>query len=276
MSLFSVGGNTGFALGADPDHARRAGVRARGHAARRDPARCWSRSCSRSSCRTCARRSAAAARGGRATARDDRARTTGRVRAADRGRSSVRSGIYFGLQSFAPIWLIHEYGASEAARQRGAGRDARRGRARARSWAGGSWTGSAAAACWSARSSRRSRCCSAFMLAPERARRRRVLLAGDRLRDRDVVQRLGRDGAGVPAEPARDRLRASRSGWRSAWAAIAAALLGVLADHAGLATVMWTIAALPLARAWRSPHAAADRRTERDALPAGDRVQSVA
>jgi FSR family fosmidomycin resistance protein-like MFS transporter len=27
---------------------------------------------------------------------------------------SVRSGIYFGLQSFAPIWFIHHYGASEA------------------------------------------------------------------------------------------------------------------------------------------------------------------
>ena len=27
---------------------------------------------------------------------------------------SVRSWIYFGLQSFAPIWFIREYGASEA------------------------------------------------------------------------------------------------------------------------------------------------------------------
>ena len=30
------------------------------------------------------------------------------------GVVSIRSGIYFGLQSFAPLWLIHTYGASEA------------------------------------------------------------------------------------------------------------------------------------------------------------------
>src|SRR3954467_5390900 len=28
---------------------------------------------------------------------------------------SVRSGVYFGLQSFVPVWLIHHYGTSEAA-----------------------------------------------------------------------------------------------------------------------------------------------------------------
>jgi FSR family fosmidomycin resistance protein-like MFS transporter len=31
------------------------------------------------------------------------------------GVVSVRSGVYFGLQSFAPVWLIHHFGATEAA-----------------------------------------------------------------------------------------------------------------------------------------------------------------
>ena len=39
---------------------------------------------------------------------------------------------------------------------------------------------------------------------------------------------------------------------------VAAAILGPIADHAGLETVMWAIALLPLARAWRSRYAAAD------------------
>ncbi len=39
---------------------------------------------------------------------------------------SVRSWIYFGLQSFAPIWFIHEYGMSEATANTGARGDARR------------------------------------------------------------------------------------------------------------------------------------------------------
>ncbi len=54
------------------------------------------------------------------------AESAARVRNADRSEDdwsafgtltavvSVRSGIYFGLQSFAPIWFIREYGATEA------------------------------------------------------------------------------------------------------------------------------------------------------------------
>jgi FSR family fosmidomycin resistance protein-like MFS transporter len=54
------------------------------------------------------------------------AESAARVKAADRSEDdwgafgmltavvSVRSWIYFGLQSFAPIWFIREYGASEA------------------------------------------------------------------------------------------------------------------------------------------------------------------
>jgi FSR family fosmidomycin resistance protein-like MFS transporter len=54
------------------------------------------------------------------------AESAARVKEADRSEDdlgafgrltaviSVRSGIYFGLQSFAPIWFIREYGASEA------------------------------------------------------------------------------------------------------------------------------------------------------------------
>lgn len=56
---------------------------------------------------------------------DAAAESAARVKAADRSEDdwgafgllttvvSVRSGIYFGLQSFAPIWFIKEYGASE-------------------------------------------------------------------------------------------------------------------------------------------------------------------
>ena len=133
------------------------------------------------------------------------------------GLISVRAGVYYGLQTFAPVWLIHEYGLSEA---------------------GGNTALAAmliAGACGTLvggrivdRVGRRRVLIGStlaqiplllgFMLAPERSGGRRAD-GRDRLRDRDVVQRLGRDGAGVPPEPARHRVRASRSGWRSAWAA---------------------------------------------------------
>jgi FSR family fosmidomycin resistance protein-like MFS transporter len=45
-----------------------------------------------------------------ASREDDDWRAFGRLTAV----VSVRSGVYFGLQSFAPVWLIHEFGATEA------------------------------------------------------------------------------------------------------------------------------------------------------------------
>jgi FSR family fosmidomycin resistance protein-like MFS transporter len=57
---------------------------------------------------------------------DAAAASAARVKSADRSEDeprafgmltaviSVRSAIYFGLQSFAPIWFIHEYGVTEA------------------------------------------------------------------------------------------------------------------------------------------------------------------
>ncbi len=203
---------------ADPDHPRRADLRSLRDAA-------WSRG------------AAAAGRGragGRAsprpqarrTARPPRPRAPPAIKAADRSEDdwgafgmltaviSVRSGVYFGLQSFAPVWFIHEYGASEATANAFLAAMLVGRRSSGRSPAGSSSTGSAAGACSSARSSPRSRCCWAFMLAPNEPVARRVGRR-DRLRDRDVLQRLGRDGAGVPAEPARDRVgRHARAGDR--------------------------------------------------------------
>ena len=155
---------------------------------------------------------------------------------------SVRSAIYFGLQSFAPIWFIHEYGITEATANVflaamlvcgalgtlvGGQLVDRIGRRRV-------LVGSIVA---------QVPLLLAFILAPERARRGRAA-GGDRLRDRDVVQRLGRDGAGVPAEPARDRVRHhARARDRHGRHRRRAARL--LADAAGLETVMWTIVVLP-------------------------------
>ena len=80
---------------------------------RRDPARDRRR---RARVRAAAPARAQRRRGrGAAAARAPTARrTTGARSARLTGVVSVRSGIYFGLQSFAPVWLIHEYGASEA------------------------------------------------------------------------------------------------------------------------------------------------------------------
>ena len=43
------------------------------------------------------------------------------------GVISLRSGVYFGLQSFVPLWFVHQLGSTEAAGQHRADRDARRG-----------------------------------------------------------------------------------------------------------------------------------------------------
>ena len=67
----------------------------------------------------------------------------------------------------------------------------------------------------------------------------------DRLRrDRQLLDH-GRDGPGVPAEPARAGLR-DHAGRGDRGGGLAAAALGVLADATSLETTMWTIALVPL------------------------------
>ena len=60
------------------------------------------------------RRSAAAARANAAGKSDRTADDQWGAFGTLAGVVSIRSGVYFGLQSFAPLWLIHTYGASEA------------------------------------------------------------------------------------------------------------------------------------------------------------------
>ena len=149
------------------------------------------------------RRSAAAAKAN-AAGKSDRSDDQWGAFGTLAGVVSIRSGVYFGLQSFAALWLIHTYGVSEAS-----GNVALAGMLFA--GALGTLVGGRLV---------------------DRIGRRRVLIGSivaqiplllgvharagrhprrrparrDRLRDRDVVQRERGDGAGVPAEPARDRV----------------------------------------------------------------------
>src|SRR3954470_6767193 len=186
-------------------------------------------------------RTADAARAGRKQAggRDDWG-AFGRLTAA----VSVRSGVYFGLQSFVPVWFIHHYGTSEAA-------------------------GNAAL--------------SAMLVAGavgtlvggrlvDRIGRRRVLVGSMALQFPLLLLFMAAGGgvlAGVVLgavgfvtimsfsvtvvmgqEYLPHRLGIASGvtlGFAIGVGGVAAALLGALADHAGLPTVMWTIALLPIA-----------------------------
>jgi FSR family fosmidomycin resistance protein-like MFS transporter len=187
------------------------------------------------------RRTAAAARAGRREAggRDDWSAFS-RLTAA----VSVRSGVYFGLQSFVPVWFIHHYGTSEAA-------------------------GNAAL--------------SAMLVAGaagtlvggrlvDRIGRRRVLV-GSMALQLPLLLAFMAAGGGVLAgvilgavgfvtimsfsvtvvmgqEYLPHRLGIASGvtlGFAIGVGGVAAALLGALADHAGLPAVMWTIALLPIA-----------------------------
>ena len=157
---------------------------------------------------------------------------------------SVRSGVYFGLQSFVPVWFIHHYGTSEAA-------------------------GNAAL--------------SVMLVAGavgtlvggrlvDRIGRRRVLV-GSMALQLPLLLLFMAAGGGVLAgivlgavgfvtimsfsvtvvmgqEYLPHRLGIASGvtlGFAIGVGGVAAALLGALADHAGLPTVMWTIALLPIA-----------------------------
>lgn len=183
------------------------------------------------------------------------AESAARVRAADRSEDepgafgmltavvSVRSWIYFGLQSFAPIWFIREYGAGEA-------------------------TANAALA--------------AMLLAGaigtlvggrlvDRIGRRRVLvgsivaqvplllafvLAPNELAAAVLLAAIGFVTVmsfsvsvvmGQEYLPSRLGIASGVTlGFAIGVGGIAAAILGAVVDAAGLATVMWIIAALPL------------------------------
>src|SRR3954471_6315715 len=186
-------------------------------------------------------RTADAARAGRkqAAGRDDWG-AFGRLTAA----VSVRSGVYFGLQSFVPVWFIHHYGTSEAA-------------------------GNAAL--------------SVMLVAGavgtlvggrlvDRIGRRRVLVGSMALQFPLLLLFMAA-GRGVLAgvllgavgfvtimsfsvtvvmgqEYLPHRLGVASGvtlGFAIGVGGVAAALLGVLADRAGLSTVMWTITLLPIA-----------------------------
>ena len=112
MSLFSRRRQRRLRARPDPAHARRARARPLRRRRRRDPAADRRGRAAASRCRSCApaprtsRAPAAHSAGGT----DDWgafARLTGAV--------SVRSGVYFGLQSFAPVWFVQHYGTSVGA-----------------------------------------------------------------------------------------------------------------------------------------------------------------
>jgi FSR family fosmidomycin resistance protein-like MFS transporter len=187
-------------------------------------------------------RTAAAARASRRGAsegRDDWS-AFGRLTAA----VSVRSGVYFGLQSFVPVWFIHHFGSSEAV-----GNGALT--AMLVAGAAGTLVGGRLV---------------------DRIGRRRVLV-GSMALQLPLLLAFMVAGGGVLAtvllaaigfvtimsfsvtvlmgqEYLPHRLGIASGvtlGFAIGVGGVAAALLGALADHAGLATVMWTIALLPIA-----------------------------
>ena len=158
----------------DPDHARGAAVRPVRDAGRRGPAAADRASRWPSSCRSCKRAHAPPRpRAPPACRHADRSEDDwGAFGTLDRGRLGALRRSTSGCSRSRRSGSSTTTGRARR-RQRGAGRDAGRGRARdaRRRAAGGPDRPPRGAA--SARSSPRSRCCSAFMLAPERHRRRR-------------------------------------------------------------------------------------------------------
>ena len=158
---------------------------------------------------------------------------------------SVRSAIYFGLQSFAPIWFIHEYGITEATANVflaamlvcgalgtlvGGQLVDRIGRRRV-------LVGSIVA---------QIPLLLAFILAPSE------LAAGVLLAAIGFVTVMSFSVSVVMGQeylPSRLGIASGITlGLAIGMGGIAAALLGVLADAAGLETVMWTIVGAALAR----------------------------
>jgi FSR family fosmidomycin resistance protein-like MFS transporter len=160
------------------------------------------------------------------------------------GLISVRAGIYYGLQTFAPVWLIHEYGLSEA---------------------GGNAALAAmliAGACGTLvggrivdRVGRRRVLIGstlaqiplllAFMLAPG------GVLAGMLMAGIGFVTVMSFSVSVVMGQeylPSRLGIASGVTlGLAIGMGGVAAAILGPLADHTGLESAMWVIALLPLA-----------------------------
>jgi len=159
------------------------------------------------------------------------------------GVVSIRSGIYFGLQSFAPLWLISQFGASEAA-----------GNAALAGMLFAGALGTLIGGRLVDRIGRRKVLVGsivfqiplllAFVLAPE------GILAGVLLAGIGFVTVMSFSVSVVMGQeylPSRLGIASGVTlGFAIGVGGIAAALLGALADRSGLETVMWTIAALPL------------------------------
>jgi FSR family fosmidomycin resistance protein-like MFS transporter len=157
---------------------------------------------------------------------------------------SVRSGIYFGLQSFAPVWLIHEYGATEAS-----------GNAALAGMLIAGALGTLIGGRLVDRIGRRRVLVGsiivqvplllAFVLAPD------GILAGVLLAGIGFVTVMSFSVSVVMGQeylPSRLGIASGVTlGFSIGVGGVAAALLGLLADSSGLETVMWTIAALPAA-----------------------------
>jgi FSR family fosmidomycin resistance protein-like MFS transporter len=181
------------------------------------------------------------------------------------GVVSFRSGVYFGLQSFAPVWLIHEYGASEAG-----------GNSALAAMLIAGALGTLVGGRLVDRIGRRKVLLStivaqiplllAFVLAPD------GITAGILLAAIGFVTVMSFSVTVVMGQeylPSRLGIASGVTlGLAIGVGGVAAALLGVLADHAGLRTVMWTIGALPffgLALAYTLPLTATEARMRRPA-----------
>ena len=155
----------------------------------------------------------------------------------------MRSWIYFGLQSFAPIWFIHEYGMSEATANTGLA-------AMLVAGAAGTLVGGRLVD----RIGRRKVLLGsivaqipllvAFVLAPE------GVAAGVLLAAIGFVTVMSFSVSVVMGQeylPSRLGLASGVTlGFAIGVGGVAAAILGVIADAAGLETVIWIVAALPL------------------------------
>lgn len=160
------------------------------------------------------------------------------------GVVSIRSGVYFGLQSFAPLWLISTYGASEAS-----GNTALAGML----FAGA--LGTLVGGRLVDRIGRRKVLVGsiiaqiplllAFMLAPD------GVVAGIALAGIGFVTVMSFSVSVVMGQeylPSRLGIASGVTlGFSIGVGGVFAALFGLVADAAGLETVMWIVAALPLA-----------------------------
>jgi MFS transporter, FSR family, fosmidomycin resistance protein len=239
MSLFSVGGNTGFALGPVLITPAVLALGLSGTLVVAILPVIVAVALLLEMPRLRARGAEAASAGRDAPLSDDEwgpfARLTGVV--------AVRSGVYFGLQSFAPVWLIHEFGASEAA-----------GNAALAAMLVAGAVGTLVGGQLVDRIGRRRVLLGTivlqvpfllgFVLAPG------GVLAGVLLAAIGFVTIMSFSVTVLMSQEYLPHRLGIASGVTLGFAigvgGVAAALLGALADSAGLHTVMWVIAALPV------------------------------